>query len=116
MLDSQQFLSKLASTHGIISVDSGVAWFEDGTSVDLTILASNRSATPVALTIESEGSDRIIVLAQEGVSIVEADEKARSVLERLASQGLSDDYGRALEAFERAGFVLPMCASVSPVG
>jgi hypothetical protein len=111
-VNTKQLLSKLAQTNGPLSVKSGVLRFEDGAFVDLTILASNAAAAPVAITLESESLGRLIVIAPDGLGVVEAEALAHKVSTTLKPAGRAGELDQVLEAFETAGFTLPTYATV----
>jgi len=112
-MNSKDLLEKLMQTQGPLSVNEGVLWFEDGVSVDLSEVASASSAVPVAFVIESEHIDKVVVIAPQGMGIVESDALAVKVKKGLISAGTADDLGNVLDAYEKAGFQLPAHATVS---
>ena len=114
-MNTKELLAKLGETNGPLSVNEGVLWFDDGTSVDVETLDKNASATAVALTIESESFGQIVVIAPEGTGVVEADAMARKVTDSLRASGKADDLDTALNAFADAGFNMPTYATIELV-
>ncbi|MBK6616585.1 hypothetical protein [Ottowia sp.] len=113
MITSKELAALLADTQGPLNVNEGVLWFETGKSVDLTTVVANARKASVVLSVELCLLDGITIIAPEGVEIVEADRRARQVAQELIESGNADNFDAALAAYEKAGFTMPMYATVS---